>query len=137
MFDGSPELAREALARIEDAGRRALVEVRRVISNDIAEASGPGLAPLPGLEDLEQLVDEFGRAGVPVDLAISGRVGDVPEDVSLSSYRIVQQALTNTLSHGGSGVTAWIDVRRADDDLLSSALEIVRRRSPSPTRVAW
>ncbi len=136
VFDESPELARQALTRIERAGRQALAEVRRVISIDTAQASVAGLAPPPGLEDLTDLVDELERAGVPVELAIAGAMDDLPDDVGLSAYRIVQQALTNTLAHGGSGVTARIDVRRVDDDLLIEVVDDGRGSStpPEPAR---
>ncbi|MGZ8566678.1 MAG: sensor histidine kinase [Actinomycetota bacterium] len=131
VFDESPELARQALIRIEQAGRKALAEVRRVISIDTARTSVADLAPLPGLGDLRDLVNELGRAGLPVGLTIAGAMDDLPDDVGLSAYRIVQQALTNTLSHGGSGVTAQIDVRRVDGDLL---IEVVDdgRAAPAP-----
>jgi signal transduction histidine kinase len=132
VFEASPELARQALTRIERAGRQALAEVRRVISSDASQASAADLAPLPGLGDLKDLVDELGRAGVAVELAIAGEMDDLPDDVGLSAYRIVQQALTNTLSHGGSGVTAQIDVRRIDGDLLIDVVDDGRGVSAPP-----
>ena len=136
VFDGSPELARQALDRIERAGRQALAEVRRVISIDDTPASVADLAPLPGLGDLPDLVEEFERAGMPVELTISGGVDDLPEDVGLSAYRIVQQALTNALSHGGSGVSARIDLRQAKGDLLIDVVDDGRGGSlvADPTR---
>lgn len=123
VFDESPELARQALSRIQQAARRALAEVRRLIASDTTETSPPHLDPVPGLGDLDRLVEELGRAGVPVALSITGPIDDLPEDVGLSAYRIVQQALTNTLSHGGPGVTARVDVRKANGELLIDVVD--------------
>jgi signal transduction histidine kinase len=75
------------------------------------------LTPVPGLGDLESLVDQFSSAGLAVSLSISGSVDDLPADLGLSAYRIVQQALTNTLSHGGPGAAARVELTRADDEL--------------------
>jgi len=128
VFDESPELVRQALTRIEGAGRRALAEVRRMISSDAAAPTG-GLVPLPGLADLPRLVDELGRAGVPVELAVTGEIDDLPDDIGLSTYRIVQQALTNTLSHAGAGVTARVVVRRVEGEVLIDVVDAGRGAS--------
>jgi signal transduction histidine kinase len=58
-----------------------------------------------------------------VGLSIMGPIDDLPEDVGLSAYRIVQQALTNTLSHGGPGVTARVEVRKANGELLIDVVD--------------
>lgn len=117
-FDESPEFARQALLNIQQAGRQALAEVRRLIASDMTEPASQGLAPVPGVADLHHLADEFGRAGVPVSLRIDQSTGDLPADVGLSVYRIVQQALTNTLTHSGPGTAARVDVRTEAGELL-------------------
>lgn len=117
-FDESPEFARQALSNIQQAGRQALTEVRRLIASDIVEAPPPGLNPVPGIADLHRLAEEFRRAGVPVSLAIGDPIAELPADLGLSAYRIVQQALTNALTHGGPGVTAQVEVRTVDRELL-------------------
>ena len=61
---------------------------------------------------------ELGRSGVQVELGLAEDLGDLPPDVGFSAYRIVQQALTNTLQHGGARVSAKVDVRRGDGALL-------------------
>ncbi len=123
IFDKSPEFARQALSNIQQAGRQALAEVRRLIATDIAEASSLPLTPVPGIGELHRLVEDFGRAGVPVSLSLSGSVEDLPPGVGLSAYRIVQQALTNTLSHGGPGTTARVEVVKAEGELLIDILD--------------
>jgi len=122
VLDESPEAARKALVSIQQASRQALAEVRRLIASD-SDGSPERRAPTPGLANLPELVEELGRSGVPVDLSVTGSLGDLPGDIGLSVYRIVQQALTNTLSHGGAGVTARVDVRRANGDLLIDVVD--------------
>jgi DNA-binding NarL/FixJ family response regulator len=69
-----------------------------------------------------------------VGLSIMGPIDDLPEDVGLSAYRIVQQALTNTLSHGGPGVTARVEVRKANGELLIDVVTTGRVCLPVPVR---
>jgi signal transduction histidine kinase len=118
LFDTSPAFARQALANIQQAGRQALAEVRRLIASDIAGPSSPPLAPVPGVTDLKRLVEEFDRAGVPVTLSIGDPLNDLAADLGLSAYRIVQQALTNSLTHGGPGTAARVEVRTTGGELL-------------------
>ncbi len=117
VLESSPEDARRALGRIQHASRQALVEVRRLIASD-PDAPSERRPPAPGLSSLPDLVEELGRSGVPVELSLAGSLDDLPPDVGFSAYRIVQQALTNTLSHGGPGVSARVDVRRENGSLL-------------------
>jgi signal transduction histidine kinase len=122
VLDSSPEDARKALGRIQHAGRQALVEVRRLIASD-PDAPSERRPPAPGLSSLPDLVEEFGRSRVPVELSLEGTLDDLPTDVGLSAYRIVQQALTNTLSHGGPGVSARVHVRREDGSLFIDVVD--------------
>jgi signal transduction histidine kinase len=131
-FDESPEFARQALSNIQQAGRTALAEVRRLIASDMAEPSSPGLAPVPGLTDLDRLAEEFGRAGVPVSLSVKQPVGELPADVGLSAYRIVQQALTNALSHGGPGTSVKVEVRTDGGQLVIDILDDGKGESTAP-----
>jgi signal transduction histidine kinase len=130
VLDKWPEAARKALVSIQRAGRRALAEVRRLIASD-SDGSPERRAPTPGLANLPDLVEELGLSGVPVELSITGSLDDLPGDIGLSAYRIVQQALTNTLSHGGAGVSARVDVRRANGDLLIDVVDDGRSTPPA------
>lgn len=122
VLDSSPEEARRALGRIQHASRHALAEVRRLIASD-PDAPSERRPPAPGLSSLPDLVEELGRSGVPVELSLAGSLDDLPTDVGLSAYRIVQQALTNTLSHGGPGVSARVHVRRENGSLLIDVVD--------------
>ena len=94
---------KEALGRVEEAGRTALAEMRRLLGAMRREGDGVALAPQPGLGGLERLLDEIGRAGLPVRLHVDGDPFPLPRAVDLSAYRIVQEGLTNALKHARAG----------------------------------
>ncbi len=111
VFDSRPDRAREAVHAIEDTGRRALAELRRLLD---VEEGGDGTLPQPGLARVDELVANVRAAGLPVSLEIEGERTSLPEGVDLSAYRILQEALTNTLKHAGA-TRANVRVRyRAD-----------------------
>ena len=96
---GGFEDDKQALGRVEHAGRTALVEMRRLLGAMRRNGDGLELAPQPGLDELESLVDEVGRAGLPVRLHVAGDPLALPRAIDLSAYRIVQEGLTNALKH--------------------------------------
>ena len=101
---------REALTEVERTGRAALAEMRRLLGAMRNDGDGVELAPQPGLGDLDALVEEVGRAGLPVRLSIEGEPVPLPSAVELSAYRIVQEGLTNVLKHAGA-TEAEVDLR--------------------------
>jgi len=101
VLEGEHLSARESLQAIESTARTALVEMRRLLEMLRAEDDDPGFAPQPGLEHLDVLVKQVREAGLDVDLRIEGEQRVLPAGVDLSAYRIVQEALTNTLKHAG------------------------------------
>jgi signal transduction histidine kinase len=107
---------REALGRVEDAGRTALAEMRRLLGAMRREGDGVALTPQPGLDGLERLVEEVGRAGLPVELHVDGDPVPLPRAVDLSAYRIVQEGLTNALKHAEAG-RADVTVRYGRDEV--------------------
>jgi len=112
-----PERVEAALATIEESGRSTLVEMRRLLGLLRSYDEGGDRAPQPGMESLEELVERTRRAGLPVELEVSGRSRPLPPGVDLSAYRIVQEALTNALKHAGdarAGVRVTYGPRRLD-----------------------
>ena len=103
---------REALKAIESTGREALAELRRLL----AGVQPDGFAPAPGLDSLDALADRVRAAGLAVELSIDREPEPLPPSVDLSAYRIVQEALTNTLKHAHA-TTARVDVRQAGGTL--------------------
>jgi len=89
----------EALRRVEQAGRTALVEMRRLLGAIRRDGEGLELAPQPGLDGLDSLLEDVGRAGLPVRLHVEGDPFPLPRAIDLSAYRIVQEGLTNALKH--------------------------------------
>ena len=89
----------DALKGVEQAGRTALAEMRRLLAAMRREEDGVELMPQPGLDRLEALLEEVGRAGLPVQLHVEGEPFALPRAIDLSAYRIVQEGLTNALKH--------------------------------------
>jgi signal transduction histidine kinase len=90
---------RETLENVEQAGRRALAEMRRLLVAMRQDDDQPELLPTRGLEDLVVLADDVRAAGLEVQLRVQGDTVPLPPGLDLSAYRIVQEALTNTLKH--------------------------------------
>jgi signal transduction histidine kinase len=107
---------RDALRSVEQAGRGALAEMRRLLSVMRRDGDGVELAPQPGLDGLDSLVKEIGRAGLPVELHVDGERVPLPPGIDLSAYRIVQEGLTNALKHAGAS-HAEVTVRYAPDEV--------------------
>ncbi len=94
---------REALTGVERTGRAARAEMRRLLGAMRRDGQDVELTPQPGLDSLEPLLDEVGRAGLPARLHVEGERVPLPRAVDLSAYRIVQEALTNALKHAQAG----------------------------------
>jgi len=105
-----PASALQAMEAVEQAGRQALGELRHLLGVIRPDTAGNGLGPQPGLADLPRLVDQLTQAGLDVALTIDGVPTDVPSRVDLSSYRIVQEALTNVLKHAGPDAEVEVHV---------------------------
>jgi signal transduction histidine kinase len=112
-----PARAAGAFEAIAATGRQALVEMRRLLGMLRGEEEQrPSLAPQPGLAEVPSLVEQVGRAGLEVELVVEGAETPLPAGVDLSAYRIVQEALTNAVKHGGPG-RAVVLVRYGDHHL--------------------
>src|SRR5919106_817449 len=93
---------RDALRDVEQAGRTALAEMRRLLGAMRDDRSDVELAPQPGLSSLDTLIDKVRLAGLPVRLHVEGNRFPLPPAIDLSAYRIVQEGLTNSLKHAGA-----------------------------------
>jgi signal transduction histidine kinase len=106
----------EALRGVEETGRSALGEMRHLLGAMRRDDGGPDLAPQPGLDRLDLLLDEVRRAGLPVELHVDGDPRRLPVAIDLSAYRIVQEGLTNALKHANAS-EAHVEIRYAADEL--------------------
>ena len=98
-----PERARAAFAAVEDTGREALTEIRRLLGVLRHQDDEIALAPQPSLRHLAALVARVRAAGLPVDLQVDGDERPLPPGVDLTAYRLVQEALDGALSQGSAG----------------------------------
>ncbi|MFF0110212.1 sensor histidine kinase [Streptomyces hirsutus] len=106
----SPERAAQALDAIGTTSRQAMSELRRllnVLRDDETSHHPAELTPQPTLTDLEQLISGVRAAGLPVHTTVEGRA-DLPAGRQLTVYRVIQEALTNTLKHAGPNTAAEI-----------------------------
>jgi len=127
LSDGS---TREVLQTIEQIGRGALTEMRRLVGMLRTDASDR-LAPQPTLGDLPTLMTQVREAGLPVEFRVDGDRRELPVGIELSAYRIVQEALTNALKHAGRAHAA-VSVRYGPDSL---ELEIADDGAGTPADV--
>ncbi len=106
----------DALRNVEQAGRGALAEMRLLLSVMRRDGDRVEFAPQPGLDGLDSLIKEIGRAGLPVELHLDGERFPLPPGIDLSAYRIVQEGLTNALKHARAS-HAEVTVRYAPDEV--------------------
>jgi len=113
----APEKATTAMETVSATGRQALTEMRRllgVLREDEAEAV---LVPQPGVPQIDQLVEQVRAAGLPVTLEVAGDGRELPAGAQLTVFRLVQEALTNTLKHAGASAVARVRLRYARDGI--------------------
>ncbi|ADB31415.1 histidine kinase [Kribbella flavida DSM 17836] len=130
----SPERAADTMTKVSATGRQALGEMRRLLGllregetagaedelvarpSDVLR-SGDVLSPQPGVDDIDLLLDQVRTAGLRVSLIREGDLGRWGPGAGLAVYRIVQEALTNTLKHAGRRARAEVRIRCTEEDL--------------------
>ena len=115
VLEKCPEQATEALLEVEAAGRAAMSELRQVMGLLTENASDQHqLAPQPGLDQLGSLVSRIRVTGVPIAYRVVGEPRPVPPGLDLTAYRVVQEALTNTVKHAsGASVDILLEFQPA------------------------
>jgi signal transduction histidine kinase len=107
---------RDALRGVERAGRTALAEMRRLLAAMRRDGDQAELAPQPGLDRLDSLIQQIDRAGLPVQLHVDGKPFPLPQAIDVSAYRIAQEGLTNVLKHARAS-RAEVTIRYLPDQL--------------------
>ncbi|GAA2606077.1 sensor histidine kinase [Streptomyces lienomycini] len=133
----SPDRATQALDAISTTSRQALGELRRlldVLRDDDPDGTraAPELAPQPALTDLDHLLEGVRKAGLPVRTTVQGDAA-LPEGRQLTLYRVIQEALTNTLKHAGPDATAHIDLSYEAGGAVTLTVTDTGRGTPLPS----
>ena len=125
QLDRDPGKASAALASIEDSSRQAVVEMHRLLGFLRQEGDADELAPPPNLRQLDVLTAQLREASFSVDMRVEGEQRPLPTSVELAAYRVVQEALTNTVKHAEASKAevlvryrpAAVEVEIVDDGL--------------------
>ncbi|WP_165839246.1 sensor histidine kinase [Klenkia marina] len=131
-----PERARGAMAQVAATGREAIAEMHRLLG--VLRADGePDDAPAPGLAQLDQLLEQVRSAGLAVTLSVTGTPAALPATAQLAVHRLVQEALTNTLTHADGARSARVALRWGADALEVEVVDDGRGERPrDPDRPA-
>jgi signal transduction histidine kinase len=116
VVERDPGQAATALRAIGTTGRDALIDLRRLLGLLRRDEMPAALAPRPGLADLPALADQVRAAGLPVSVSVPSDAVTLPAGVDLTAFRVIQEALTNSLKHAGEA-SAAVTVRYAPEAL--------------------
>lgn len=131
----NPQRATEALDAIATTSRQALTELRRllgILQNHAPADTRAELTPQPGLGELGHLIDGVRAAGLPVHVTVDGDLEAAPTGRQLTVYRVVQEALTNTLKHGGPDATARVTLSRTPESITAEITDTGTPTAPRP-----
>jgi signal transduction histidine kinase len=107
----SPDRTTTAMLQVSETGRQALTDMRRTLGILRTDEPDAQRHPLPGIAQLASLADQMGAAGLPTRVEVQGGHAHVPATAQLTVYRLVQEALTNTLKHTPAGTHAMVRIR--------------------------
>ena len=110
-----PAVVRASLVAIQDVGRQAVIDMARLLQVLRSDHDEIGLAPQPGIAELDRLCDAARDAGTPVTLEVSDGLAAVPDTVGLTVYRVVQEGLTNAVRHAPRAPVAVCVCSQADE----------------------
>ncbi len=128
--DSDPEAARQAMVRVRDTGREAMAQLRSMLTV-LRTEDAPDLASAPRLADLPALIEQARATGTPVRDRLE-TLPDLPADVQVVTYRVVQEALTNVRRHAGPVSRVHVRVESDGDDLRIRVTDDGRGSSESP-----
>ncbi len=118
VLQSDPSRAASALAAVSATGRQALTELRRLLGVLRSDGEQAALAPVPGLGELRELLDQSRAAGLEVSYTLTGVPRELPEGAELAAYRVVQESLTNTRKHAGLAAAAAVTLQYEPDGLI-------------------
>jgi signal transduction histidine kinase len=115
-LDRHPDRSREAMTHVITTGRASLAEMRRLLGL-VGKTGSQALEPQPSLVLLPDLLERVRATGTPVRLQVTGTPTALPATVELTAFRIVQEALTNSLKHAGPGVSCRVELAYREEAL--------------------
>jgi signal transduction histidine kinase len=135
VVDSDPARAKESLATIEESGQQAMGELRRLLELLRESDGGPTRSgsPLPGLAQLDQLLDTVRGSGVAVVLDTSGEPRRLDASIDLAAYRLIQEGLTNVVKHRGAGARVTVGIEWGAEKVTVAVEDEGAGSSPAPS----
>ena len=130
--DRAPERATTAMRQVSATGRQAITDMRRFLGVLRADEPDALRHPMPGIAQLGGLAEQVRAAGLPTRLEVAGEPAAVPAAAQLTAFRLVQEALTNTLKHAPAGTRAEVRVACAADALTLTVTDDGPPAAPRP-----